>query len=145
MRAVNNVTMLHLLTNFFIRQPMMIMLFFIPMLTNISHQCNEDHSQDPANYCNHVPLTSNAQTYSGLCKLLAQKQGFKIGCLDIRGLLNKIDEMKIIFKECNFDIMGVCETFIDHNIADHEISIDGYNCVKKNRNRHGGGVLVYIR
>ena len=53
--------------------------------------------------------------------------------------------MKIIVKECNFDIMGVCETFIDQNIADHEISIDGYNCVKKNRNRHGGGVLVYIR
>ena len=40
---------------------------FIPTLTNISHQCNEDNSHDPANYCNHVPLTSNAQTYSGLC------------------------------------------------------------------------------
>ena len=53
--------------------------------------------------------------------------------------------MKIIFKECNFDIMGVSETFIEKNIADHEISIDGYNCVKKNRNRHGGGVLVDIR
>ena len=31
----------------------------------------------------------------------------------------------MILDECNFDIMGVCETFIDINVADNEISIDG--------------------
>ena len=51
----------------------------------------------------------------------------------------------MILDECNFDIMGVCETFIDSNVADNEISIDGYSIVKKDRNRHGGGVLLYVR
>ena len=65
--------------------------------------------------------------------------------LNIRGLLSKIDELKTILDECNFDIMGVCETFIDSNVAGNEISIDGYSIVKKDRNRHGGGVLLYVK
>ena len=80
-----------------------------------------------------------------LSKELAQTQGLKIGCLNIRGLLSKIDELKMILDECKFDIMGVRETFIDSNVADYEISIDGYSIVKKNRNRHGGGVLLYVK
>ena len=75
-----------------------------------------------------------------LSKELAQTLGLKI-----RGLLSKIVELKLILDECNFDIMGVCETFIDSNVADNEISIDGYSIVKKNRNRHGGGVLLYVQ
>ena len=66
-----------------------------------------------------------------LSKELAQTQGLKIGCLNIRGLLSKIDELKIILDECNVDITGVCETCIDSNVADNEISIDGYSIVKK--------------
>ena len=41
--------------------------------------------------------------------------------------------------------MGICETFLDDNVEDNEICIEGYNIVKKNRNRHGGGVILYIK
>ena len=51
----------------------------------------------------------------------------------------------MIIDECNFDIMSVCETFIDSNVADNEISIDGYSIAKKDRNRHDGGVLLYVK
>ena len=80
-----------------------------------------------------------------LSKELEQNIGLKIGCLHIRGLLSKLDEFKLILDECNFDLMGVCETFIDSNVADNEISIAGYSIVKTDRNRHGGGVLLYVR
>ena len=53
--------------------------------------------------------------------------------------------MRTIVTECNFDIMGICETFLDDNVADNEICIEGYTTVKKNRNRHGGGVILYIK
>ena len=49
--------------------------------------------------------------FSGLRNLFTRHNGFKIGCLNIRGLLNKINEMKTIVTECNFDIMGICEPF----------------------------------
>ena len=87
----------------------------------------------------------NERTDVPLSKELAQTQGLKIGCLHIRGLLSKIDDMKMILDECNVDILGVCETFIDSNVADNEIGIDEYSIVKKNRNRHGGGVLLYVK
>ena len=53
--------------------------------------------------------------------------------------------MRTIVTECNFDVMGICEIFLDDNVTDNEICIEGYTIVKKNRNRHGGGVLIYIK
>ena len=53
--------------------------------------------------------------------------------------------MRTIVTKCNFDVMGICETFLDDNVTDNEICIEGYTIVKKNRNRHGGGVLIYIK
>ena len=85
------------------------------------------------------------RTFSGLSNLLTRHSGLKIGCLNIRGLLNKIDEMRTIVTECNFDVIGICETFLDDDVADNEICIEGYTIVKKNRNRHGGGVILYIK
>ena len=90
-------------------------------------------------------LKKNERTHVPLSKELAQTQGLKIGCLNIRGLLSKMNELKMILDECKFDIMGVFETCIDSNVADTEISIEGYSIFKKNRNRHGGGVLLYVK
>ena len=92
-----------------------------------------------------VSAQHSIRTFSGLRNLFTRHNGFKIGCLNIRGLLNKIDEMRTIVTECNFDIMGICETFLDDNVADNEICIEGYTTVKKTRNRHGGGVILYIK
>ena len=92
-----------------------------------------------------VSAQHSIRSFSGLRNLFTRHNGLKIGCLNIRGLLNKIDEMRTIVTECNFDIMGICETFLDDNVADNEICIEGYTTVKKNRNRHGGGVMLYIK
>ena len=73
------------------------------------------------------------------------KPGLKIGCLNVRGLLGKIDELRDLLRLTKFDIMCLCETFIDCNVADDEISIQDYSVVLRNRNRHGGGVLIYVK
>ena len=72
---------------------------------------------------------------------MTRHSGLKIGYLNIR-VLNTIDEIRTIVTECNFDVMWICETCLD--VTDNEICIEGYTIVKKNRNRHGGGVLIYI-
>lgn len=38
----------------------------------------------------------------------------------------------------------VTESKLDHNIDDAEIEINGYKVFRRDRNRHGGGVLFYI-
>ena len=49
----------------------------------------------------------NERTHVPLSEKIAQTHGLKIGCLNIRGLLSKIDQLKMILDEYNFDIMGV--------------------------------------
>ena len=43
------------------------------------------------------------------------------------------------------DIICVVETWLDPTIDDFEISIQGYCVHRVDRNRHGGGVLVFIK
>ena len=47
--------------------------------------------------------------------------------------------------KCFFDILAINESKIDESIPDNEISIPGYNLIRKDRNRAGGGVVLYIR
>ena len=42
-------------------------------------------------------------------------------------------------------ILMVCEMFLDDNVANNEICIEGYTIVQKNRNRHGGEEILYIK
>ena len=42
------------------------------------------------------------------------------------------------------DIVCIVESWMENEISDDEISIDGYNVVRADRNRHGGGVLIFI-
>ena len=43
--------------------------------------------------------------------------------------------------------MIIClnETLLDETINDHEVNITGYEILRKDRNRNGGGVAVYVR
>jgi len=43
-----------------------------------------------------------------------------------------------------FDIIGVNETFCDDTVKDSGVSLDGFNILRKDRNRDGGGVALYI-
>ena len=42
------------------------------------------------------------------------------------------------------DIVGITESWLDSNISDHELHMDMYNVIRLDRNRHGGGVALYI-
>ena len=43
------------------------------------------------------------------------------------------------------DILAINETRLDSNISDKKMSIPGYAFERNDRNRHGGGVALYIR
>ena len=58
--------------------------------------------------CLHNIVYEHFQDYVNRCYNVTRHKGFKIGCLNIGCLLNKMDEMRTIVTECNFDIMGIC-------------------------------------
>ena len=43
------------------------------------------------------------------------------------------------------DIIGLNETKLHKTIPDSQVDIEGYDILRRDRNRNGGGVALYIR
>ena len=61
-----------------------------------------------------------------------------------RSLLPKIDELRALSMTVKPHVICIVETWLDESIQDSELSIENYNLVRLDRNRHGGGVLIYV-
>jgi len=73
-------------------------------------------------------------------------KGLKICHLNIRSLLPKIDEVKMLIKESNIDVLAISETWLSNIIPDSFVNIKGYNLYRKDRlNTMGGGVAIFIK
>ena len=72
-------------------------------------------------------------------------KGFKIGHLNITSLYKHIEELRILLSEQPFDIICINETRLDRTIRDEEVEITGYEIVRLDRNRNGGGVAIYLK
>ena len=72
-------------------------------------------------------------------------KGFKIGHLNIASLPKHIDELKLFMKELSFNILCINETRLDNTINDNIMKILGYDIVRRDRYRNGGGVAIYVR
>ena len=56
-----------------------------------------------------------------------------------------IDELRICTNDREVDILAVNETRLEPDFPKELISINGYNWIGRDRNRHGGGIGFYIR
>ena len=45
----------------------------------------------------------------------------------------------------NPDVICIVETWLCADVLDSEIALPGYQVYGRDRNRHGGGVLIYVR
>ena len=70
--------------------------------------------------------------------------GFKVMALDIFSLMLHLDELRIFLNEQRPHIIGITETKIDSTTDNSHIEIDDYVVERNDRNRHGGGVAMYI-
>ena len=68
-----------------------------------------------------------------------------IGNLNINSLPNNFEDLNILVKS-KVDIIIITESKLDHTFPDSSFRISGYNKpFRKDRNRNGGGILVFIR
>ena len=42
-------------------------------------------------------------------------------------------------------VIGIIESWLDSSVTDSEINITDYSILRRDRNREGGGVCIYIR
>ena len=59
-----------------------------------------------------------------------------------RSLLPKIDCLRTVTTVSSPDCICVVETRLNGDILDNELCIEGYDILRLDRNRHGGGILV---
>ena len=68
-----------------------------------------------------------------------------IGTLNLNSLPNKFDQLKDIIGK-NLDIIAIQETKLDESFPTQQFIIEGYTKpYRLDRNRDGGGVLIYVR
>ena len=65
--------------------------------------------------------------------------------LNIVSLPKNIDEINFSMTNKFIDLIAFNETRLDANITDNMINLDGYDIVRKDRSRNGGGVCIYLR
>ena len=72
----------------------------------------------------------------------------KLRCIymNARSIVNKIKELKVMIEEENVDIIAITETWLNDNVTDDEVSINGYTLFRKDRRYEvkcrGGGVAM---
>ena len=70
---------------------------------------------------------------------------------NVRSLVNgtKREELELLMRENNIDIIGITETWGRSDIFDSEIEFSGYKLYRKDRsflnNKKGGGVALYVK
>ncbi len=69
----------------------------------------------------------------------------KILYFNARSVLPKLDELKITAAENGPDVICITESWLSQEISNVEASIPGYVLYRHDRDRHGGGVLMYIK
>ena len=65
--------------------------------------------------------------------------------LNVRSLLPKPDELRILAANTKVAVIGITESWLDASVTDSEIDIADYTIIRRDRNREGGGVCIYIR
>jgi hypothetical protein len=77
------------------------------------------------------------------------KASLKCCFLNARGLLGKLDELKLLIYESGLDIIGIAETWLGEEVGNVEIMIEGYKIYRKDRSQikheKHGGVLLYVK
>ena len=65
--------------------------------------------------------------------------------LNINSLLAHIDELRISSEDQTFDLLAINESKLDDKINNTAVSLDGYEILRKDRNRSGGDVAIFVR
>ena len=76
---------------------------------------------------------------------LGIQKGLVFAHINICSLRNKYLEIDRIIRDNSINIFAISETHLDDSFDDSCISINGFNVFRKDRNKFGGGVAIYIQ
>ena len=93
----------------------------------------------------HNPLLIQLHQQTNQILLFLSFKGFRVAHVNIASSPKHNEELLIYMRDEPFDILALNETRLDNSILDCEVQIPGYDTIRSDRNRNGGGVAMYIR
>jgi Endonuclease-reverse transcriptase len=66
----------------------------------------------------------------------------QIMLVNCRSICNKIDEFRTLLEVHKPEVIVAVETWLDDGYQENELTIDGYVFHRRDRNKHGGGIMV---
>ena len=106
----------------------------------VSSEVNNNNSPELNNNSNMNDFSNGLRTYRirNVGKII-------IATLNINSIRNKFDELKMVISG-NIDVLVLTETKLDDSFPTGQFCIEGFSTpLRLDRNRHGGGILIYIR
>ena len=76
---------------------------------------------------------------------LSHNSTLSIVYFNARSVFRKLDNSKLVCAIHQPDVICIVELRLDKEISDSELSLDGYNVSRVDRNRHGGGILIFVK
>ena len=65
---------------------------------------------------------------------------------NIRSIFNKIEEVDLLLRKHHTDIALFVESWLNKDVLDNFVSIDGYNIIRRDRiSGKGGGIICYVK
>ena len=66
---------------------------------------------------------------------------------NLNGVLvaGRMEQLITYNDEINADIICLSETKLDESIPNSMIKLDGFNIIRRDRNKWGGGIIIYIK
>ena len=96
-------------------------------------------NNDNDDYCSQVAMEM---------KDICRGSGVKIVHQNIRSLLSKIDELRLVISsvQSKIDVITLSETWLTDDVCDSEVSIEGYTLHRRDRGskEKGGGLGIYV-
>ena len=96
-----------------------------------------DSNRRPNVHCSAKPTS--------LDKITSEIRGFKIALLYVNSLTKHRDELKVFMANKPPDGLAINESKLDLVDSDQLVNLEGYTIVRRDRNKHRGGVCYYLR
>ncbi len=96
------------------------------------------------------PVDSTVSDLDYSTKCIKNLRGIAFAHLNICHVLRKLDCISNMLHDSDLDILCLSETFLNDEISDCELKIDGYHLLRQDRvgagcKKNGGGILIYYR
>ena len=88
-----------------------------------------------------LSLQSSCSTSSNCSPPSGRWSAYYSNC---RSLVPKIDNLRTIAASATPSVIALCETWLDESVPELVLFIPNYHILRRDRNRHGGGLLLYI-